>query len=199
MAKKDQDLRTAEEIGMEVISAMDKEFHHESDRVIAIVGAAYLDDVIGNLLRKIFISDSDVADNILRPDAPLGSNGSRYQLAFCLGLIRKHQFDDLKLAAKIRNYFAHNYKCSSFDEAPVRDWCAAFQQPKFFEAMPTKLFRPEVSEQMSAYVKSLSVTPRQKFETTIICLFGSLLRRVNFVTVMDESKWFRQNADPDIP
>ena len=199
MGKKDQKIRTAEEIGDKVILAMDREFHDASDRVVAIVGAAYLDDVLGELLRSVLVNDSEIAETLLRPDAPLGSNGSRYQLALCLGLIRRHQFDDLRLVAKIRNQFAHHYSCTSFEEPPTRDWCVAFQQPKFFEAMPAKLFGPEVSQQMAPYLKSLSDTPRKRFETTVTCLFGSLLRRVKFVSAMDATKWFSKNPDPDIP
>jgi hypothetical protein len=75
-AKKDKKIRTAEQIGMEIISAMDAEFHHESDRVVAIVGGAYLDDVLENLLRAVFAKEGDTADYLLRPDAALGSNGA---------------------------------------------------------------------------------------------------------------------------
>jgi len=199
MAKKDDKIRTAEEIGIDIITAMDAEFHHESDRVVAIVGGAYLEDVLENLLRAIFINEEEAADSLLRPDAALGSSGSRYQVAFCLGLIRKHQRDDLKQIARIRNHFAHNYKSSSFDDPPIRDWCAALQQPKLFESMPNKLFSGKVRDNMIAYVKRINQTPRHKFETTVICLFGSLLRRINFVSQMDESKWFSQNPDRDIP
>jgi hypothetical protein len=65
--------------------------------------------------------------------------------------------------------------------------------------MPNKLFTGEVRDRMTAYVQGINVTPRQKFETTVICLFGILLRRINFVSQMDENKWFSKNPDPDIP
>ena len=48
--------RTSEEIGMEVIGAMDREFHEQSDRVVAIVGAAYLDSTLDSLLRAVRLS-----------------------------------------------------------------------------------------------------------------------------------------------
>jgi hypothetical protein len=96
MSTRDDKIRTAEQIGFDIIGAMDAEFHDEIDRVIAIVGRAYLDDVLESLLRAVFIKEGEAVDSLLRPDAALGSNGSRYELAFCLGLIRKHQRDDLK-------------------------------------------------------------------------------------------------------
>ena len=85
---KDTHGRTAEEIGIDIIGAMNDEFHHQSDRVVAIVGAAYLDSLLESLFRAVFVDDTEEASKLLRADAPLGSNGSRYQLAYCLGLIR---------------------------------------------------------------------------------------------------------------
>ena len=56
---------------MEIISAMDAEFHHESDRIVAIVGGAYLDALLESLLRAVFIDEPEEAERLLRPDAPL--------------------------------------------------------------------------------------------------------------------------------
>jgi DNA-binding MltR family transcriptional regulator len=132
--------RTAEEIGVEIIQAMNAEFHHESDRIVAIVGAAYLDSLIESLLRAVFIDTPNEADDLLLPERPIGSNGARYQLAYCLGLITRDQRDDLKTIGKIRNRFAHNFKTLSFDIAPAKDWCANLHQPKLFAAMPQNIF-----------------------------------------------------------
>ena len=110
MVKKPEEKKTPEEIGMEVITAMDHEFHEQSDRIVAIVGAAYLDSTLDSLLRAAFIDAPNEVDRLLRLDAPLGSNGSGCQLAYCLGLITCDQRDDLKIIAKIRNAFAHDFK-----------------------------------------------------------------------------------------
>lgn len=107
--------RPAIEIAMEILDAMEAEFHHESDRIVAIVGAAYLDALLESLCRAVFIETGDEAERLLRPDAPLGSYGSRCQLAYCLGLVKKDQRDDLRTIAKIRNLFAHNYWALTFD------------------------------------------------------------------------------------
>ena len=42
---------SAEGIGSEIISAMDGEFHDSPDRVIAIIGGAYLDEMLNRLFR----------------------------------------------------------------------------------------------------------------------------------------------------
>src|SRR5438132_7299919 len=101
--------RTALEIGADIVGAMQKEFHEAPDRVLAIVGAAYLDSLLEELLRSVFVENKEEADHLLSPDRALGSNGSRYQLAYCLGLIEKEQRDDLKMIARIRNAFAHQH------------------------------------------------------------------------------------------
>jgi DNA-binding MltR family transcriptional regulator len=197
--RQDEEKRTAGEIGVEIIQAMDAEFHHESDRIVAIVGGAYLDSLLDSLLRAVFTDTPEEVDRLLRPDAPLGSNGSRYQLAYCLGLIRKDQRDDLKTIAKIRNLFAHDFKALSFDTAPARDLCSNLQQPGLVESMPANIFSAEAAEQMSAYVQEITTTPRQKFEMAIITLFGSLLRRINLVSRVGSVAWFSADPDPGFP
>ena len=85
MPKKRDEKKTPEEIGEEVIAAMDHEFHEQNDRTVAIVGAAYLDSMLDSLLRAVFIDVPDETDCLLRPDAPLGSNGSRCRASLLLG------------------------------------------------------------------------------------------------------------------
>jgi mannitol operon repressor len=89
------------------------------------VGAAYLDSMLDPLLTAAFIQSAEDVERMLRPDGPLGSNGSRYQLCYCLGLITREQRDDLKIVAKIRNAFAHNFKPANFETDPIRGYCAS--------------------------------------------------------------------------
>ena len=184
-----------EDVGAEVIAEMDREFHTSTDRVIAVVGAAYLDSMMEHLLSRVFIDSPDEIERLLRPDAPLGSNGSRYQLAYCLGLITREQRDDLKLIAKIRNTFAHDFKAQSFADPRIRDYCAALKQPGILAAMPERLFPPETAATMAQYVRDTSATPREKFRTSVFALFGSLLRRVAYVRRIGPTEWF--SYDPD--
>ncbi len=188
--------RTTEEIGAEIIHAMDAEFHHQSDRIVAVVGGAYLDSLLDSLLRAVFIDSEKEADGLLRPDAPLGSNGSRYQLAYCLGLIRIDQRDDLKIIAKIRNLFAHDFKALTFDTAPARDHCGKLQQPRLLASMRDNIIPAQTAEQLRAYVQEITTSPRQKYEMAVISLFGSLLRRVNLVRRVDGVTWFSDDPDP---
>src|SRR5712692_1846448 len=102
MPEEDDDT-PAIEFGAEVMAAMEEEFHDAPDRVLAIVGAAYLDSMLEQLLRAVFVGDKENVDKLIGIRGPLGSNGSRYQLAYCLGLISAEERDDLKTIADIRN------------------------------------------------------------------------------------------------
>ena len=186
---------SAQDVGVEIISEMDREFHQSPDRVIAIIGGAYLDSMLDRLFRAVLIDLPREVDSLLRPDAPLGSNGARYQLAYCLGLITREQRDDLKLIAKIRNTFAHNFKATGFDVPPLRDYCAALKQPATLAAMPGQLFPAETAAIMAEYVRSTSATPREQYRTSVFALFGSLLRRLNYVRRVTTEGWF--SYDPD--
>lgn len=197
MVKKRQKKKTLEEIGMEIIAAMDQEFHERSDRIVAIVGAAYLDSMLESLLRAVLVDDPGEADSLLRPEAGLGSNGSRLQLAYCLGLVTRDQRDDLKLIARIRNVFAHDFRAPSFDNPPIRDYCASLQQPGLLAAMPKKIFPADTAKSMTEYVGDITGTPREKFRMSAIALFGSLYRRINYVRRVQSSEWF--SYDPDAP
>jgi len=146
---------------MDVMAAMDREFHEQPDRVIAIVGAAYLDSTLESLLRGVLIDSHDEVERLLRPDAPLGANGARCQLAYCLGLITRDQRDDLKTIAKIRNAFAHDFNVATFDVSPVRDYCSSLKNPEQLAAMPGQLFSGDTAKRLTEYVREITSTPRE--------------------------------------
>lgn len=185
------------ELGEQVIAEMDREFHNSPDRVIAVVGAAYLDAMLDRLLRESFIDAEKEVDRLLRPEGAIGANGTRYQLAYCLGLITHDQRDDLKLIAQIRNRFAHDFKITSFDEEPMRGYCSSLKQPSLLVDLAKKQFQGEIRESAAQYVRDTSDTPREKFRTSVFALFGSLLRRVRYVQRPTPSCWFAY--DPDAP
>jgi DNA-binding MltR family transcriptional regulator len=183
------------DLGSEAIAEMDREFHTSPDRVIAVVGAAYLDSMLDRLFRAVLIDSAADVDGLLRPDGALGSNGTRYQLAFCLDLIARDQRDDLRLIAKIRNKFAHDFKISSFDEEPIRGYCSSLKQPGDLAGQPAQLFDAETAAIFEQYVRQSSATSRERFRTSVFTLFGSLLRRLLYVERPSHNKWF--SYDPD--
>jgi hypothetical protein len=94
---------------------------HESDRAIAIVGAAQLEQALEALLRNHLVPCGTQDDPLFDgPYAPLANLSSKIDLAHRLGLISARWCRDLHLIRKIRNAFAHNVSGCTFDDSSVR-------------------------------------------------------------------------------
>lgn len=198
MAKKnDIKKRTALEVGSDIIGAMDEEFHNAPDRVIAIVGAAYLDSLLEELFRAIFVEDKEEADRLLEPDRPLGSNGARYQLAYCLGLIEKHERDDLKTIARIRNAFAHKYQIQSFNHDETRKLVSKLHYGMELDSIVQSLIQNTPDPEQRRHLRDIGASGRRKFQDTVRNLFGSMLRRLNSVVRPDMSTWYDKPRSSD--
>jgi len=107
-----------------------RELEAQTDRAVAIVGAAFLDAKLEKTLRLHFISglsNNAHKDLFEGPTAPLGTFSGKIRLAHALGLIGVKSFADLKLIATIRNRFAHRLEVTSFSEPAIADLCSKLQ------------------------------------------------------------------------
>jgi len=95
-----------------------------TEREIAIVGPAYLDELMKDMLIQFFIDEQEITSKLLH--GAIQSFGTRANLIFCLGLVPKTIHDDLLLLAKIRNEFAHNID-ATFDLPKVKSLCVALK------------------------------------------------------------------------
>ena len=144
------------------------ELRRETDRGCAIVAAAYVDDLLGELLGAYLVENRDVSRQLLSSDdsnAPLGTFGSRILMAHAIGLIPSAECRALRKVKRIRNRFAHDLWLS-FDNPAVSGLCgelAAFQP------------HPEdVTERFTP-------TPRQSFELAVARLIGFVEARLELV------------------
>ncbi len=103
-------------------------FKHDerNDRALAIVGAAFLDTLLEHILVNFLVNDEKEVSELLRYDQPLGTYGGRVRAAYCLGLLHKAIFDDLRAVGKVRNKFAHDLY-ASFEDEQIRSWCLALR------------------------------------------------------------------------
>jgi hypothetical protein len=62
--------------------------------------------------------------------------------------------------------------------------------------MPGQLFSVDIANQMTEFLAQTRATPRECFRTSVIFLFGALLRRVHYVR-REDHRWF--SYDPDAP
>lgn len=99
-----------------------EEFQEETDRAAAVLGAAYLDECLKQLITGFLIDDSTKAANLLK--GPLRSFASRISASYCMGLISENEYDDLQIILEIRNRFAHRLHGLSFSDSWVRDKCS---------------------------------------------------------------------------
>jgi len=107
-----------------------KEFEGESDRAAAVLGAAYLDECLKQLIVGFLIDDSKAVKNLLGDFGVLGSFSAKIEVSYCMGLLREEEYHNLRIIKKIRNRFAHRLHGYSFSEASVRDMCSELRDLK---------------------------------------------------------------------
>lgn len=98
----------------------------QPDLACVVAGAAFLDAGLESILRAHFRSRR-VGDSLLRPDGPLGSFAARADLAYCLALVSKEYYQDLKGIAGIRNTLAHSHLQLTFYDPSVQQMCSGLR------------------------------------------------------------------------
>lgn len=103
------------------LSIFHDQFNSEdSDRAIVIVGLAYIEDLLLNILENFFPSDSKTVDRLLSHSGVLGTVNSKISLIYSLGFIDKIVMQDLEKVTQIRNKFAHKTNISFEDDMVVK-------------------------------------------------------------------------------
>jgi len=138
------------------------EFQKENDRSAAIIGAAFLDEHLKQLLTNFLVDDSKEVGNLLSSESPLGSFGARIRAAYCLGLISRQYFESLKIIKDVRNAFAHQLHGRTFEDKDISDACK-----KLHLLQPLKL--------------PFAQTPRQIFITSTILILMDVSTRTLMV------------------
>jgi hypothetical protein len=59
---------------------------------------------------------------MFRESGPLGTFGTKINLAYLIGMFGSRVRSDLHYVRKIRNAFAHNVQIDSFFSSPVKEW-----------------------------------------------------------------------------
>ena len=113
-------LSTAEDI-----AAFVDELRRESDRGLALVSAALIDEKLADTL-KAFFCEEYRSDRLLRAgNAPLSTFSSRIELCFALALIDKHEHQEIGILRKVRNEFAHSKHGLDFQDRRIQSLCAS--------------------------------------------------------------------------
>jgi hypothetical protein len=96
------------------------EIETSSDRVAAIVSAAFLDDRLAAALKARLYHDKKITDKMFG-SGPLGTFSARIDLAFLIGMFSTDAVNDLHAIRTVRNEFAHKLTTKSFNAQRVRD------------------------------------------------------------------------------
>jgi DNA-binding MltR family transcriptional regulator len=98
------------------------DYSEASDRAVAIVGPAFLDTLLSDILTEFMVEDEKEVKKLLQPDGSLGTYGSRVTACYCLGLVGAIVTADLRVVGKIRNRFAHEIR-ANFADPKISQWC----------------------------------------------------------------------------
>lgn len=131
-----------------------EELHNESDRAAAILGAAFLDESLHQLLLSAVTGGPRVAARLLDRDRPLSTFGARVLSAYAFGLISQDEFDELEIIRTIRNAFAHREHSLSFSTQSISDRAARLNSGRL----------------LLEGLQDLPITPRKIFDTSVAVL-----------------------------
>ena len=116
-----------------------KEFQTETPRASAVLSAAFLDSLLRDLIASFMIENEEATNELLGTEKggekPLSGFGSRISTAFCLGLISRIEYSDLKNIKNIRNKFAHKIQGNLVDTEEVISLCDRLQTPLMFNEL----------------------------------------------------------------
>jgi DNA-binding MltR family transcriptional regulator len=94
----------------------------ESERGCALVGAAFIDDALGELLAAHFVDDK-ITRRLLTYPGPCSTLSARCDLAYCLGMFGRDIYMDVRGIIKIRNQFAHHRFGPGFEDEAIATSC----------------------------------------------------------------------------
>jgi len=130
----------------------------ESDRAAGVLAPAFLDDLLGQLLR-VKLNESTSTASLLAPDrGALGTFSAKIDMTHSMGLIDSTTWNDLHIIRKIRNRFAHEIDIHDFSDDSVRDLVAnlsiAGKVPESVAKDPRKIFTYAVGQITFAIAKN---------------------------------------------
>lgn len=133
-------------------NAMRKEFDNASDRAVAILGAAYVEEaLLDALLIRLGVKDETAVEELLENGAPLSTFSNKIILAEATHLIGPRTRGDLDRIRKVRNECAHSVNPVSFTDQRLKVLIAALTP----RALPIYGSKPELPDASS---------PRERFQ-----------------------------------
>lgn len=95
----------------------------ESDRAVALIVAAWVDDALSEAIKRWLVDDKKAIEAIFQHDSALGSFSSRITLGYLIRRYSKAIHDNLHTIRSIRNDFAHSREPLRFSDQSVKARC----------------------------------------------------------------------------
>lgn len=99
-----------------------------SDMECALVSVAYIEHSLMSLLLTQ-LREGETTTRMFSESGTLGQISRCNDIAYCLSLIEKPNFQDIGLLAEIRNLFAHRPQVTRFSTKEVSDLCFKLSKP----------------------------------------------------------------------
>ena len=91
------------------------------ERGLVLSVAAFSEDLLGRLLVAYLRAGKSTSALVEGFNAPLGTFSARIKAGHSVGLLSDEQYQDLEVARKIRNEFAHNWEGCTFSKQNISD------------------------------------------------------------------------------
>jgi DNA-binding MltR family transcriptional regulator len=117
-------------------------YDHSSDRAMAIVVGALIENHLTALLRLLMRRDEAIASEMFRPTGPLGPFGTKIRIAYMLRTVSLEAYEDLIKFSKIRNKFGHDLSVIFFDDAQISAWVRQMHLYTSSKSQPARM-RPQ--------------------------------------------------------
>jgi DNA-binding MltR family transcriptional regulator len=99
----------------------------ESDRGVALIMTAWLDDALDGYLRTRVIQEKKLIEDLFAQDRPLSTFSARINVAYAFAHISSDLYHDLHVIREIRNRFAHERTQFTFETQEIADRCKNLQ------------------------------------------------------------------------
>lgn len=120
---------------MDQLLAFLSELNRESERGLALGGAAFIDQKLAETLGAFFCRNVEMLEGAHQP---LGSFSARISLCGALGLIDNFEEHECNIIRKVRNVFAHSIAGTRFHHPKVSSLCSSLRSdyPRGSQADP---------------------------------------------------------------
>lgn len=132
--------------------ALVQELNGQSDRGVAIVGVAWIEEALVAAMHAFLEKDKTSWDRLFRKSGPLSSLSAKIDLARLLALTSNAIHSDLHILRDVRNEFAHSvldkdHAPLTFQTPHIKDKCLALKCVK----------HEEITEPRHAFIRACAV------------------------------------------